>query len=78
MTTGTRPTLEEQLQETLDGMREADSAPSAPAADQPELPLDSAAEKQAYADLIAFMKQHADPGTDIQHLSVDEFMDGLE
>jgi len=41
-------------------------------------PLDRDAERQAYADLIAFMKANKDSGTEISFVSVDDFMSSLE
>lgn len=50
----------------------------APQEEQPPLPFDADAERQAYADLIAFMKASKELGTEITFLPVDEFMNGLD
>lgn len=78
--------FENELQALLDQDRQAPAptptsptpATPLPADEQPPLPFDVDAERQAYSDLIAFMKASKEPGTEITFLTVDEFMSGLD
>jgi hypothetical protein len=44
----------------------------------PPPPVDVAAEQAAFAELVAFINQHKDPGTKITVLDPDAFVDGLD
>lgn len=50
----------------------------APEPEQVMVPINPAEERQAFADLIAFIAQHKDADTEFTHVSVEEFMQGLD
>lgn len=51
----------------------------APPADEPLVitQISPDAERKAYAELLDFLKANANPDTEIETVSVDEFLDGL-
>lgn len=49
-----------------------------PAPKHPPQPIDKAAERKEFADLLAFIAANKDPETIAEHASVDDYLDGLE
>lgn len=66
-----------ELPAPLEDLLGLEEGPNAPPKHPPQ-PIDIAVERKEFGDLLAFIAANKDPDTVAEHVTVDEFLDGLD